>query len=334
MNSPDSPGRSCPLHYRYAPSSLDRAPEITTDTLYVAGGLYGNRPALQALETMAAREVAVLAFNGDFNWFNIGAAAFADINNGVLRHHALRGNVETELAGDNDGAGCGCAYPESVGDAEVARSNAILARLRETARSAPALRARLGALPMTLTAEVGGLRVALVHGDCESLAGWSYDESALRDAAGIGRLAAHCISARTRVIASSHTCLPVALRFRAGGRDCALFNNGAAGMPNFSGTGFGVITRIATSPSPLPALYGMVLDGVYLDALPLHYDRTAWQAEFEAQWPGHSDGALSYAARIRNGPRYGLNRAMGAGIRVNSKLLEQLQSVAAMEKNE
>ena len=31
-------------------------------------------------------------------------------------------------------AGCGCGYPDSVGDAEVARSNAILAQLRETAR--------------------------------------------------------------------------------------------------------------------------------------------------------------------------------------------------------
>lgn len=332
MNNHDQPGRSCPLHYRYAASSLDRPPEITTDTLYVAGGLYGNRPALHALEAMAAQEGAVLAFNGDFNWFNIGAAAFSDINNGVLRHHALRGNVETELAGDDDGAGCGCGYPATVRDAEVARSNAILGRLRETARAAPSLRARLGALPMTITAEVGGLRVALVHGDCESLAGWSYDESALRDAAGVGRVAAHCASARARVIASSHTCLPVALRFRAGGRDCALFNNGAAGMPNFAGTGFGVITRIATSPAPVPALYGTVLDGIHVDALPLHYDREAWQHEFDAQWPEGSDGALSYAARIRNGPRYGLNRAMGIGIRVNSSLLQQLQSVSAMEK--
>ena len=36
------PGRSCPLHYRYAPQSLRRPPEIAADTLYVIGGLYGN----------------------------------------------------------------------------------------------------------------------------------------------------------------------------------------------------------------------------------------------------------------------------------------------------
>ena len=176
MNSHE-PGRSCPLHYRYAATSLARAPEIVSDTLYVIGGLYGNRPALRAVETMAAEEAspATLAFNGDFNWFNIDAGAFVDINDGVLRHHALRGNVETELAGDDDAAGCGCGYPESVGAAEVGRSNAILARLRGTASDMSVLRQKLGALPMTLVAEVGGLRVAIVHGDCESLAGWSYD---------------------------------------------------------------------------------------------------------------------------------------------------------------
>ena len=44
------PGRSCPLHYRYAPTSLDRAPEVHARTLYVVGGLYGNDLALDALD--------------------------------------------------------------------------------------------------------------------------------------------------------------------------------------------------------------------------------------------------------------------------------------------
>lgn len=326
--SVDRPGRSCPLHYRYAPASLAREADFTADTLYVVGGLYGNRPALRALEAMAVAEPApvTLAFNGDFHWFDTEAAAFREISDSVLRHHALRGNVETELAGDDDSAGCGCAYPDSVGDDDVARSNAILARLRATAKTFPGLRARLAALPMNLVAQVGGLRAAIVHGDCESLAGWSYDESALRDDAGIACAAAHCAAADARIIASSHTCLPVALRFAAAGRDCALFNNGAAGMPNFAGTGFGMITRIAVAPSPLPALYGTVIDGVHVDALPLHYDRDAWFAEFSAQWPEGSDAERSYGARIRNGPRYGLNRAMGAGIHINPLLLRQLQA--------
>ena len=322
-----TPGRSCPLHYRYAPQSLQRVPEVMADTLYVIGGLYGNLPALQAVRAMAAAEriPVTLVFNGDFNWFNVDAAGFATVNESVLAHHALRGNVETELAGDDSEAGCGCAYPDSVGDEEVSRSNAMLAQLRVTARGCPALRAKLAALPMNLVAETGGLRIAIVHGDCESLAGWSYDQSALRDDAGLARAAAHCMAANVRIIASSHTCLPIAARFVADNRDCALFNNGAAGMPNFAGTGFGVITRIATTPPPDHALYGTVIDGVHVDALPLHYDRDAWLAEFTAQWPTGSDAEISYGARIRNGPRYGLNRAMGQGIRIHAALLRQLQ---------
>lgn len=326
--SADRPGRSCPLHYRYAPQSLAREADFAADTLYVIGGLYGNRPALRSLQALAASETApvTLAFNGDFNWFNTDEAAFRDINDTVLGHRALRGNVETELAGDDDDAGCGCAYPDTVGDTDVARSNAILARLRDGAKMFPHLRARLAALPMNLVAQVGRLRTAIVHGDCESLAGWAYDESALRDDAGLARAAAHCAAAKVRLIASSHTCLPVAARFTVNDHDCALFNNGAAGMPNFAGTGFGVITRIATSPPPDSALYGTVIDGVHVDALPLHYDRDAWLAEFAAQWPAGSDAEMSYGARIRNGPRFGLNRAMGPGIRIHSALLRQLHA--------
>lgn len=318
------PGRSCPLHYRYPPASLNRPPEIVADTLYVIGGLYGNLPALRTAEALAAAEAApvVLAFNGDFNWFNCDAAGFSAINKTVLTHHALRGNVETELAGDDDAAGCGCAYPDNVSDAEVERSNAMLVRLRATARAFPQLRTQLAALPMNLIAEIGGLRIAIVHGDCESLAGWSYDESALADTANVATIAAHLTATRTRIIASSHTCLPIALKLDTEQGPCALFNNGATGMPNFAGTAFGVITRIATTPTTSPAaLYGTIIDGVHIDALAVAYDHTQWQREFMANWPVGSAGHLSYHQRITTGPHYGLNRAMRTGIHINTALL-------------
>ena len=319
------PGRSCPLHYRYAPASLNRPPEIVVDTLYVVGGLYGNAPALRAIKALAAAEPGPvsLAFNGDFNWFNTDTAGFAAINQSVLAHHALRGNVETELAGDDDTAGCGCAYPDKVSDAEVERSNTMLAQLRATARALPQLRVQLATLPMNLIAEVGSLRVAIVHGDCESLAGWSYDESALEHAT----VAAHFTAARARIIASGHTCLPVAIRLDTVQGPCALFNNGAAGMPNFAGTTFGVITRIATTPAQTPAaLYGTIIDGVHIDALAVAYDPAQWQQEFSANWPEGSAGHLSYHQRITSGPRYGLNRAMRNGIRINNTLLRELRA--------
>lgn len=328
------PGRSCPLHYRHAPESLRRPPEIVADTLYVIGGLYGNLPALQAIAALAESESGAVTqvYNGDFNWFNIDDGGFQAVNETVLQHHALRGNVETELAGDDDEAGCGCAYPESVGDGEVARSNAMLAQLRATARRFPGLRARLAALPMNRVAEVGGLRVAIVHGDCESLAGWSYDVSAFGSTAGSARLAAHFAASGARIIASSHTCLPVALRQRRPQGDCALFNNGAAGMPNFAGTQFGVITRIATTPArPSAALYGTVIHGVFIDALAVHYDPVQWQRDFAANWPAGSAGHLSYQQRISNGPRHGINKAMHRGIHLNPELLRGLRASEAIQ---
>jgi len=91
------PGRSCPLSYRYSPAVFNRAAELHADTVYVIGGLYGNLPALETIFALAAHEPVApsLVFNGDFNWFNCDAAGFEAINRQVLRHIALRGNVET-----------------------------------------------------------------------------------------------------------------------------------------------------------------------------------------------------------------------------------------------
>ena len=308
------PGRSCPLHYRYAPQVFVRPPDVHADTLYVIGGLYGNVPALEAVLELAARERATLVFNGDFNWFDIGDAAFRSINEAVLRHHALRGNVETEIASDDDTAsnGCGCAYPDEVSDEDVARSNAISVMLRATARRHDDVRLRLAALPMHAVARVGGVRVAIVHGDLESLAGWalSQDNLAIGDKNNI--VYNQILTSMCRIVASSHTCLPVAQRFDGAAGAYAVFNNGAAGMPNFRDSAFGVITRIATTPArarTVVPLYGTRIDGVHVDALPVAYDTVRWEREFLAQWPPGSPAYLSYHRRIVSGPAYSLREA-------------------------
>ena len=89
------------MRYRYGPAALAHAPEQTAETLYVVGGLYGNRPALAALRQLAAQEPGPvrLCFNGDFNWFNVDDAGFAAVNRAVLEHDACLGNVEAELVG-------------------------------------------------------------------------------------------------------------------------------------------------------------------------------------------------------------------------------------------
>jgi len=83
------PGRSCPISYRYGTEALKRCAEIEADTLYIAGGLYGNPFALDALLDLVASDPgAQLVFNGDFNWFDIDPADFRRVNEAVLDHHA------------------------------------------------------------------------------------------------------------------------------------------------------------------------------------------------------------------------------------------------------
>jgi hypothetical protein len=309
IRAAEQPGRTCPMSYRYSPRVFDREPEITADTLYVAGGLYGNVEALAAIAALAAREPGpvTLVFNGDFHWFDVGDADFAHVTREVLRHPALRGNVETEIAGEDAGAGCGCAYPVDVSDAEVLRSNAILERLRETARRAPDLRARLGALPMHLVARVGEARVGIVHGDAASLAGWGFAHDELDRAAHRRWIDSAFADAKVDVFASTHTCLPAFRRFEGG----VVANNGAAGMPNFAGTHYGLLTRIGVAPFRGPErLYGVEAAGAQVEALRIDYDHERWVERFLAAWPEGSPAHDSYFKRITLGTRFALAQAV------------------------
>ena len=130
--------------------------------------------ALDQVERLAEDEGAAVVFNGDFHWFDADRSWFAEIEQRVARHRAIRGNVETEIARVNDiGAGCGCAYPASVADDMVRRSNEVAIDLRWTAQRCPGAAESMAALPMHLVAAVGGLRIGIVHGDATTLAGWS-----------------------------------------------------------------------------------------------------------------------------------------------------------------
>jgi hypothetical protein len=305
-----APGRSCPTSYRYSPRVFDRAPEIEADTIYVVGGMYGNLEALDAVEALLAAEPGAMAvFNGDFHWFDVDARDFDAVNQRVLRHAALRGNVETEISGEDRGAGCGCAYPMDVSDAEVARSNEILERLRETARSQPGWRARLESLPMHLTAAVAGVPVGIVHGDASSLAGWGFAHDQLDRPSHRRWIEAMFREARVRVFASTHTCLPALRAFDVDGIECAVANNGAAGMPNFEGTRHGLVTRLSARPLATSAVVrGMRVAGLHVEVIRLDYDHEAWLARFLAQWPAGSPAHASYHSRIANGPRFAPGR--------------------------
>jgi hypothetical protein len=331
----DVPGRSCPLAYRYRPEELAQPAQVQADTLFVVGGLYGNAAALQAVLQRADREPggpATIAFNGDFHWLDVDPEDFRRIGETVLAHHAIRGNVEAELASDED-AGCGCAYPDYVGDDVVDRSNQIVTRLRTTARRFPGLVRRMGGLPRYLTASVGGQRVGILQGDPESLAGWRLALEAMepgdplvrRQVGWRGRptTAADLLDwfgrAEVGVLASTHTGLPYAQDVGEGPRRRLVVNNGTAGLGNFAGTTYGVITRLSSDLQPPgDSLYGTTLGGVRCDAIPVRFDLGGWKARFLAQWPPTSPGHRSYFSRLTRGTHLQLPQAARGRVKLTA----------------
>ncbi|MEB3735465.1 hypothetical protein ULF88_18470 [Halopseudomonas pachastrellae] len=79
-----------------------------------------------------------------------------------------------------------------------------------------------------------------------------------------------------------------------------MINNGAAGMPNFNNGRYGLITRIAQTPSA-SAIYRAQVGSLIVEALPVNYDQNTFTAEFKRQWPDDSPAALSYWQRITQG---------------------------------
>lgn len=302
MNHDDAstPGRSCPLRYRYSPQAIAAAPTRQANILYVVGGLYGNLPALEEIERMAAAEAGpvTLCFNGDFNWFNVDDESYCAINQRVLQHQATLGNVEAELSSASDDAGCGCAYPEQVDAGVVERSNRIHARLKATAQRHAALTQRLESLPLFARFAVGDCRVGVVHGDAESLAGWRFGIDSVAHPDTAPWLRSVFDAAQVDVFASSHTCEPVLHPIGQEQRPGVLINNGAAGMPNAGGRYPGLVSRIARTPSPHPVAYGTQVAGAFIDALPVTYDQARWLQRFLRQWPEHSDAHRSYFQRL------------------------------------
>jgi hypothetical protein len=331
----DPRGRSCPLAYRYQPEALVGPAQLEAETLYVVGGLYGNLAALRAVLERADREPggpATVACNGDFHWLDVDPQEFEAISETVMAHHATMGNVEAELASDED-AGCGCAYPDYIGDEVVDRSNQIMTRLRATASRFPGLVRRLGELPRHLTASVGGHRVAILHGDPESLAGWRLALEAMEPGDPLARrqvgwhgqpttaadLRDWFGRADVDVFASTHTGLPYAQVIPGGRHSRVVINNGAAGLPSFAGTSYGVMTRLSSHPRPpADSLYGVSIGGLRGDALPVRFDPAQWKERFLAQWPPGSPGHHSYFTRITQGTHLRLHQAAREGVQLTA----------------
>jgi hypothetical protein len=314
-------GRDCPLDYRLPASAFQGEPLFSCDSLYVVGGLYGNRQALDALDLLLLDEPdARVVFNGDLHWFDRDPELFAEIEQRCAAHTTLRGNVETELGRAQDlGAGCGCAYPDSVAEQTVDWSNRIHQALAQTLSGLPGLRAQLAQRAACAVVTVAGQRVAISHGDENSLAGWQCSREALQQPQRQQALDVWLLEQAVRVFACSHTCAPVALRLPQG----AVINNGAAGMPNFAEGRFGLISRIASTPH-VAALCRAQVAGLWVEAIPLHYDTTAFQHDFDHQWPASSAAALSYRQRLLHGPDDAIAAALLGGFQQCPAALPEL----------
>jgi hypothetical protein len=206
-----------------------------------------------------------------------------------------------------------------------------MTRLRATASRFPDLVGRFGSLPRYLTAAVAGERVGIIHGDPESLAGWRLALEAMEpgdplvrgqvgwrgQATTPGELLDWFGRAEVSVLASTHTGLPYAQAVADGRQSRLVVNNGAAGLPNFSGTSHGVLTRLSSDPEPpRDSLYGATVGALRCDALPVQFDQHRWQERFLAQWPPGSPGHRSYFARISRGTHLRLEQAARGGVRL------------------
>jgi hypothetical protein len=298
--------------------------------LFVIGGLYGNQMALEAVKQRISQEAGPVhvCFNGDFNFMNTDEKNWDTVNREILfanpTWQAILGNVEYEAAVAPEFSGCGCGYPSYVSEDVQKRSDLIVGQLRQVANSGrPDIRSGLRSLPLFRVYGVAGLRVGVIHGDPESLAGWGLapettepDVPELQAALGVGsdhprtsvsQLRQWLADANVDIFASTHTCIPFAQRIvDAQDVTCGLyFNNGAAGMGNFNKTTTGLITRISTKPdAPKDSLYGTAWKGLRCDAVPLSFDGKAFYTDFQSRWPSGSHAALSYGNRVRRGLPY------------------------------
>ena len=268
-------------------------------------------------------------FNGDFHWLDVDPKDFVAVSETVLAHHATKGNVEAELASAED-AGCGCAYPDYVDDAVVERSNQIMTRLRATAGRFPELRAPPGRTPRYLTATVGGQRSASSMAILSPwpAGGWPWRPwnratswSAARSAGKGRRL--HLLSCWSGSVARRSACSPAPTpgcptpRTSDGARRRLVVNNGSAGLGNFADTTYGVITRLSSDPQPpADSLYGISLETLRCDAVPVRFDLALWTARFLAQWPPASPGHDSYLARITQGTQLRLHQAARGDVKL------------------
>ena len=320
-------GRACPIDYHLNPKIFTDDPQVSCNTLYVVGGLYGNPFALDAIEAMAASEVEepLVVLNGDIHWFDKTADNFLAIETRIDRERwiPLVGNVEAELRRQTDiGVGCGCAYPSCTSDASVSRSNRIHRMLSIAVHERPECKEPLIGRPAAMTVDVAGTKVGITHGDEKLIGGWDCSRDSLQDPLRQDELSQFMKQAGIQVFATTHTCAAVGIELEHG----LMINNGAAGLPNFEGQHFGIVTRIATTPA-VESVFGARWGNLYIDAVPVRYDHDAYVKWFDELWEPLSPAAVSYRGRIVNGDSARISEALLGGFAVGESFRSEASAI-------
>ncbi len=307
MSDVETVGRFCPPHYFYGPGELAKASEKYTDEIIVAGGIYGNLEALNTLRSFNLPSKNVV-LGGDFNWFNISPDLFEEVNLKAMEFTTILGNVEMELVSPTDNVGCGCAYPESVPEIEVSNSNQIMTALQSTSEKFITILDQLEQRPKYARFNIGSLRVLIVHGDTESLSGWSFSRESLPLVKESTQYTDLLNRSNADVIACSHTCLPAIKLLTHAENTKLIINNGAAGMPNFKGELFGLATRFGTNPSnQYKSVWSTRIDDVFIDLIKIQYDQSRFMDQFTRTWAPGSAAHTSYFGRLTSGTQIPLD---------------------------
>nr|WP_075574050.1 hypothetical protein [Ezakiella massiliensis] len=289
-------GRTCPIDYHLSAEDFEEV-KLNDQPMLVVGGLYGNRFSLDELKAIQKSLSAKMILNGDVHWFDKDYEDFLYVEEKISDDLKIVGNVECELRRNDDiGAGCGCAYPSFASDASVERSNQIHKELKTMFVGHKDLKAFLKDRPKAFIIENYGLRFLIIHGDEKSVAGWDNDKSRLVDEDRQIELKDFCQKKNIDAVLCTHTCSQVIFEWE----DHVLVNNGASGMNSVKGGGNGLYTKISKEKSA-HAIYSKEITGVFIELMPLHYDKAPMVEWFDQVWPKDSPAEISYRDRIVNG---------------------------------
>lgn len=237
----------------------------------VFGGPYSNLQATEALLAEAARlgiPPARILCTGDVVAYGADPAATLDrvMESGCA---AIAGNCEENLAGARPD--CGCGFEEGTACDLLSRAWYPYA----AARVSEAQRRWMAALPARLVLEIGGRRLAVIHGGAAETARFLFASASEEE------LAAEIAATGCDGVIAGHCGIPFA-RMAGGG---LWLNAGAIGMPANDGT-----------PRSWFALLRPQGQGLRAEIRPLSYDHAAAAAAMRAA--GLPEG---YAAALGSG---------------------------------